>query len=340
MSFFDNLPTPPKKSKLQFWQHFYQGFRPTHNTEFTIENYPDLSGKVCVITGMNTGIGFEVVDILLSKNCNVYGVVRTDSKGLKAKEELLKRNPETKGSLEIISGCDLSNFDSVVETGLKLQDKLKDKTINIVLHNAGLMSNFNDRSNSNGIELMFATNVMGPQLLQSYIDPLFLKKDDLIKRIVWVSSCAHMVAPDFFGFNEKDPKYLEINSRPNSGILYGQSKACNILQAKAYALKHDTEKYGIISTSVFPGILTTELARDYPRFVQYAWSKMFYTPKFGAISELYACFYPQLKSGDYIVPFGKTETPRTDIDAALTNGVCLKFWDYIQNEIKDFIPKN
>lgn len=339
MSFFEDLPEPPKFSRLQALKQIYKGIRPIHNTDFTEDSYPDLTGKLCIITGINTGIGYETVDILLSKNCNVIGIIRTESKGLAAKEKLLAKNKDTKGSLQIVSGCDLSDFESVKATGISLQSILKDKTINLIIHNAGLMSNFNNRNNPNGIELMFATNVMGPQLLQSYIDPFFLKKDDTLKRIVWVSSLAHMGAPSPFGFNEKDPKYLDVKSRPQATTLYGQSKACNILQAKAYGLKNDIEQYGIKSVSVFPGILNTELARDYPRIVKYVWSKIFYEPRYGAISELYGCFYPDLKTGDYVVPFGATETPRYDINAALTNGVCLKLWDYVQSEISDYLPK-
>lgn len=340
MSFFADLPTPPRISKLQFAKHFYQGFRPTNDGKFTENDYPDLAGKLCIITGMNTGIGFNVVDILLSKHCNVIGVVRTESKGLDARDKLLAKNNETKGSLTIIGGCDLSDFTSVEATGVKLQAALQDKTVNLIIHNAGLMSNFNDKSNPDGIELMFATNVMGPQLLQAYIDPFFLKKDDNLKSIVWVSSCGHMVAPGSFGFNEKDPEYLDVKSRPNAAILYGQSKACAILQAQAYGLKHKIEQYGIKSVSVFPGILTTELARDYPKFVQRLWNVLFYDARYGALTELYASLYPELKTGDYVVPFGSTETPRVDVNAALTNGVCLKLWDYVQFEVKAFLPKH
>lgn len=343
-NFFDQLPEPAKQSKLQFLKHAYRGFRPIVNKKFTVESYPDLTNKICIITGMNTGIGYEVVDILLSKNCTVYGIVRTESKGKAAKETLLAKNKDTKGSLSIIAGCDLSDFNSVKQTGLKIQELLKGKEVDFVIHNAGLMSNFNDRSNADGIELMFATNVMGPQLLQAYIDPLFLtkkKSENDLKRIIWLSSLAHMAGPSPYGFNQKDPKYLDLKSRPHSSTLYGQSKASSILQAKAYGIRHQTdEKYGIQSVSVFPGILTTELARDYPGFVQKFWNLAFYAPKFGAYSELYGCFYPDLKTGDYVIPFGAVDTPRQDINSALENGVCLKFWDYVQEEIKDYLPKN
>lgn len=340
MSFFANLPEPKKISKLQVAKQIYQAIRPTFNQQFTEKDYPDLTGKLCIITGMNTGIGFEAVDILLSKNCNVIGVVRSESRGLEAKEKLLAKNKDTKGSLSILAGCDLSNFATVKETGVKLQTALKDKTVNLIIHNAALMSDFNDKSNADGIELMFATNVMGPQLLQAYIDPFFLKNDDSLKRIVWVSSLGHTLAPKTFGINVADPEYLDVKSRPDAAALYGHTKAGNILQAQAYGLKHNTDQYGIKSVSVFPGLLKTELTRDFPTFKKCLIGFMLYPPKYGAISELYGCFYPDLKTGDYIAPFGKIETPRYDIKDALTNGVCLKFWDYVQNEIKDFLPKD
>ncbi|KAL6939439.1 hypothetical protein ACO0RG_003277 [Hanseniaspora osmophila] len=334
------FPTAPKYSRIDFLCQNYQGFRP-YKAVFLPKDYPDLTGKTAVITGMNTGIGYHVTKLLLAQNCEVYGLVRTASKGEEAKARILKElGTEEKGSLTIVGGCELSDFAKVKEVGLKLQNELlKDKTINIIIHNAGLMSALNNTSNEKeGIELMFATDVMGPQLLQNYLDPLFLKKDSDLKRIVWVSSLAHQNAPWPYGINFEDPFYKNLSNRPSSYTLYGQSKACNILQAKAWATQNNASKYGIISTSCFPGIITTDLMRDYPSGMQKI-SKMFFSaPVYGAYSELFAALSPTIKrQAEYVLPFGKIGKPRADIAAAMENGIDVQFWEFIQESLKEYL---
>ncbi|KAL6942366.1 hypothetical protein ACO0QE_003540 [Hanseniaspora vineae] len=337
---YSSVPPAPRASIINFVVQFYQGFRP-FAPHFLPNHYPDLTGKVAVVTGMNTGIGYHVTKLLLAQNCEVYGLVRTASKGEDAKERIFKELGTTeKGSLTIVGGCELSDFEKVKEVGLKLQnDLLKDKTINIIIHNAGLMSSLKEPSNKKeGIELMFATNVMGPQLLQNYLDPLFLKKDSDLKRIVWVSSCAHQMAPSTYGINFEDPMFKDVSKRPASHYLYGQSKACNILQANAWATKNKASEYGIVSVSCFPGILNTELTRDYPSVLQKVWAKIFYPPLYGAFTELYAALSPSIKEqGLYVVPFGDIRPPRADIAEALKNGVDIKLWDFVQSQLKEYV---
>ncbi|KAL6942367.1 hypothetical protein ACO0QE_003541 [Hanseniaspora vineae] len=335
-----NFPSPPKYSRIDFLCQNYQALRP-YKPVYLPKDYPDLTNKIAIVTGMNTGIGYHVTKLLLAQNCEVYGLVRTESKGEEAKTKILKELGTTgKGSLTIVSGCELSDFAKVKEVGLKLQNEiLKDKTINIIIHNAGLMSSLNNTSNEKeGIELMFATNVMGPQLLQNYLDPLFLKKDSDLKRIVWVSSLAHQNAPWPYGIHFEDPMYKDLSKRPSSFDLYGQSKACNVLQAKAWATQNNASKYGIISTSCFPGILTTDLMRDFPSILQRLGKMLFYTPVYGAYSELFAALSPAIqKQAEYVLPFGKIGKPRADIAAAMENGIDLKFWDFIQESLKEYL---
>ncbi|KAH3903426.1 uncharacterized protein SCDLUD_001064 [Saccharomycodes ludwigii] len=330
------LPPVPKCSMLYAIKEAYYGFRP-NLPKFTEKDYPDLSDKLAIVTGMNTGIGYEVCKLLLAKNCTVIGVVRTQSKGDLAAENLIKETQVSKEKLQIIAGCDFTKFETVKQTGLSLQNKLEGKTINLIIHNAGLMSSRNDLSNEDGIEAMFATNVMGPQLLQHFLDPLFLKKDSSLKRIVWVSSLAHFGSPSNYGVNWDDPTYKDVSSRAHSSVLYGQSKAINIYQAKIWADLNHADKYGIISASCFPGILKTDLTRDYSFVIKGIANRLFWDSKYGAYSELYAALSPDLsKQGEYVVPFGEVHEPREDIKLGLSNGVGLKIWEYVEEQIKQY----
>lgn len=107
---------------------------------------------------------------------------------------------------------------------------------------------------------------MGPQLLQYFLDPLFLKKDDPLKRIVWVSSGAYSSGFSEYGIHWENPTFegVPISKRPNNLTLYDQSKAANILQAKAWSTAHKglVEEIVCVSVSCFPGMLKTDLAKD------------------------------------------------------------------------------
>lgn len=337
------MTTPaPKYSKSYLLKEMYYGFRP-NKPSFTPEQYPDLTNKSAIVTGMNIGIGFEVSKLLYGKNCNIIGVVRNGEKAKAAREKILAEFSESKGSITIIDGCDLSDFTTIKSAANKIKEAVGNNPLNLIIHNAGLMAPVNTGTSKQGLELMFATNVMGPQLLQHFIDPLFLKKDDDLKRIVWVSSYAHFLGFPEYGINWENPTFagVDIKERPSANTLYGQSKAANIYQAKAWATKNDelVTDIGCVSVSCYPGNITTGLTRDHSPLAKYVLNHLLWDGYYGAYSELYAALSPDLtikNQGAYIVPFGEVHDPREDVKAGLANGTDLKLWEWVENEIKPY----
>ncbi|CCK68516.1 uncharacterized protein KNAG_0B00680 [Huiozyma naganishii CBS 8797] len=332
----------PAYSKLKMLYELYYGFFPNKPT-FTPEDYPDLAGKTAVVTGCNTGIGLHVVEYLYKKNCNVIGVVRTESKGIAARDKIVKECPESKGSISIVGGCDFCDLSLIKDTGVKVKEILGDKPLSIIIHNAGLMASSNQLTSKQGYELMFQTNCLGPQLLQHFLDSLFLKKDSDLKRIVWVSSGAHLLGFKDYGINWEDPCFEKVskNQRAHAAVLYGQSKTGNIYQANAWASKHKeiVEEIGCVSVSCYPGNLKTDLQRDWSRIGRWIGNRIFWDGNYGAYSELYGALYPGLSTKDqgvYIVPFGEIHDPREDVKAGLSNGTDLKFWDIVEEKISPF----
>ncbi|CCH58886.1 hypothetical protein TBLA_0B00420 [Henningerozyma blattae CBS 6284] len=332
----------PSYSRIQVLKDIYYGFRP-NKPKFLPTDYPDLTGKTAIVTGSNTGIGLHVMRLLYEKNCNVISVVRTQSKGEAAKEQILKEIPTSKGSITVVSGCDFLDLANIKAVGLKIKEVLKGKPISIIIHNAGLMASNNLGTSKQGYEAMFQTNVLGPQLLQSFLDPLYLKKDDDLKRIVWVSSGAHLLGFPEYGINWEDPCFLKVpvEQRPSANTLYGQSKAGNIMQAKAWATvnKKIVEEIGCVSTSVYPGNLNTDLQRDWNWLLRKASTYVFWDGIYGAYSELYSALSPELTikdQGAYVVPFGEIQPPRADLVAGLKNGTDLKFWEMVEEMIAKF----
>lgn len=332
----------PKYSKRKLLYDFYYGFRP-NKPSFVPADYPDLLGKTAIVTGCNTGIGLHVIKLLYEKNCNVIGVVRTQSKGEAAREEVIKQFPDSKGAITIVSGCDFLDLNLIKEVGTKIKDAIGSKPLNIVIHNAGLMASVNTGTSKQNIEAMYQTNVLGPQLLQSFIDPLLLKDDSTLKRIVWVSSSAHLLSFPEYGINWEDPgcENMPISERPAAFRLYRQSKAANIMQASAWATKNKEmcEKLDCVSVSCYPGNLNTDLQRDWNWVLRKIFSFILWDAVYGAYSELYGALSPRLTTKDqgaYIVPFGEIQPPREDLQAALKNGTDIKFWDMVESKIKQY----
>lgn len=331
----------PGYSKLNWLYEMYYGFRP-NSPKFLPKDYPDLTDKTAVVTGSNTGIGAAVVHLLYEKNCNVVSVVRNEEKGLAAKKKSTEELPNSKGSITVVGGCDFLDLNNVQPAAQKITESLNGRPLNIIIHNAGLMSPVNTGTSVQGYEAMFSTNVMGPQLLQHFLDPVFLKKDDSLKRIVWVSSCAHLMGFCQYGINWENPTFegVPVSKRPRNMTLYGQTKAANILQSNAWAKKHSeaVEKIGAVSVSCFPGNLSTELQRDWG-FVSWVAPYFLAGPVEGAYSELYGALSPDLTTKDhgaYVVPYGEVHNPREDITAAFKNGSDVKLYNMVEQWISKY----
>lgn len=319
----------------------WQGFRPNKPT-FLPEQYPDLTNKTAIVTGANTGIGFEVATLLYEKNCNVIAVVRNETKGLEARKKILA-GAESKGSIDVVGGCDFMDLKTIKGAAKKITTLLGENPLSLIIHNAGLMAPNSDGTSEQGYEAMFSSNVLGPQLLQHFLDDAFLKKDSDLKRIVWVSSCAHLLGFKDYGINWDNPTFKDVppEKRPSHTALYGQSKAANILQAKAWATqnKEKVAEIGCISVSCFPGVLNTQLARDWGYVTRKILSYVTYGGEYGAYSELFGALSPKLSVADqgaYIIPFGEVGEPRADIKVGLTNGTDLKLWNIVEDIIKPF----
>lgn len=341
----------PSTSKLYFLKEVYYGFRP-NTPNFTPNDYPDLTNKTAIITGCNTGIGKYALELLYQKNCHVIGVVRTSEKGEQAKREILERNPESKGKIDVVGECDFLDLNKVVKAGKKIDEILNQSDcnpLNIVIHNAGLtwlVAPNSAKSSEQGYESMYQTNVLGPQLLQHYIDPHLLKDDDkALKRLVWVSSAAHFFTPEPYGIYWDDPGFREtsVEKRPTGMNLYGQSKTYNIYQAQAWYDEHkeQADKIGCVSVSCYPGNLSTDMSRAWwPPFVTAA-KLVVWDGVYGAYSELYGALSPDLTikdSGSYIVPFGEIHDPREDVKAGLTNGISTHIWKFCEEQISEYLP--
>lgn len=234
---------------------------------FSLQDTPPLDGKVAVVTGGQAGIGEEIVAQLLLHNVRkVYIVARSKSKYLRAQENWRQRHgivlSENDDRLEFIQ-CDLGDIKSVKDAA----DEITAKTdrLDILICNAGLGVGPQYKRSPQNIEVVFATNCVGHQVLATLLLPLLRRTINQGKaqeaRIVVTSSSFHQFC------RKIDLNLLTSPSRPKPAIVdglwrYGRSKLGNILFTRELARRleqgTDPADRHIYANVFFPGNIVTE----------------------------------------------------------------------------------
>lgn len=251
---------------------------------WTNENLKDQTGKTFLITGANTGLGFETALELANKNAFVILAGRNSDKINQAISAIKKQNPEAKLEAGIVDLSDLKSVKTFAESILEKHNRL-----DVLINNAGVM--FPPASKTNdGYELQFGVNFMAHFALTAYLFPLIDATKD--SRIVTLSSLAHKnVKIDFENLKLEKPydKFRE----------YGQSKVADLIFTFELQRRLNKLESTAISVGAHPGISKTELLRtDDPEKIN-EFPHM--SAKQGAFSILYAAT-ESLKGGEYIGP--------------------------------------
>lgn len=206
-------------------------------------NETSVEGKVIVITGANTGIGFETALTVAKLGGEVIIACRDQIRGLQALEKIKDETKNEKICLELL---DLADFDSVREFSKKF---LETRTrLDVLINNAGIF-NMTFEKNKHGIEMDFAANHLGHFLLTNLLIDLLKRTPG--SRIVNVSSAAYKSGK----MNWED---LNLEKNFSSFGAYSQSKLCNVLFTLELAKRFE----GITSVSLHPGAVKTEIFRN------------------------------------------------------------------------------
>ncbi|KAK6462550.1 short-chain alcohol dehydrogenase [Scheffersomyces coipomensis] len=304
--------------------------------QFTESDYPKLDGKVVIVTGASAGLGYEVTKLLLgSTNAKVYMFTRNKQKTIDAikrlETEVAKEFNKTNLNVDYISidFADLTTIKPAAEEFLSKSDRL-----DIIIHNAGVMTPPEGSVTKQGFELQLGTNNFGPHLLQKFLDPLIIKTSKKnkagVSRIVWVSSSAQYLSSKG-GLFYSDPNFR--NTKASAAGKYGQSKAINVLQAKGWNNAHP-DGSNIISVSLCPGILTTDLTRHSTAIEAFIVRLIGHPVRNGAYTELFAALSSNVSTGDHIQSFGKVTKAREDLEDPIA---ISKAWEYIEENIRSYI---
>ncbi|TAQ85872.1 hypothetical protein B7494_g5827 [Chlorociboria aeruginascens] len=319
---------------------FSQMFPPTPS--FTEKELGDLSGKVIVITGANSGVGYELAKMLYGKGGSVYIASRSPKKIEEAIASIQAQSPKSKGKLSPLK-LDLADLSTIKQSAEELL--AKEDRLHVIVHNAGVMTPPVGSKTSLGHDLEMGTNCLGPFLFNRFLEPTLKRtaasSEPRTVRIVWLTSLINIMTPQGgIIFDEKTggPKVL---SNPMEN--YMESKIGNVFFAAVTAERLASD--GILSLSVNPGLMKTELQRNGPAAMRIIMKALFKGPQYGAYSELYAGFSPDIKSedsGKLIVPWGRIGTIPEHITKALKptsqggTGGAQKFWECGGSETLNF----
>ena len=263
------------------------------------QNIPDLTGKVAVITGANSGLGFEAAKILAAKGAHVVLAVRDAEKGKQAAEEIKRVVPAA--SLEVLS-LDLASLASVRRFAEAFP--AAHSRLDMLINNAGVMA-IPRRVTADGFEMQLGTNHLGHFALTGLLLPLILKTPS--SRIVTVSSGAHMFGKINFDDLQSERSYSKWGA-------YGQSKLANLLFA--YELQRKLARLRAAARSAWRRIPATHppicrpwgrrwMARKLGERTMSAANRVLaQSAAMGALPEVYAATSPAVRGGDYIGPDG------------------------------------
>lgn len=214
---------------------------------WSFDDIPDQSGRLAVVTGANTGIGYETARMLALKGARVVLACRSEAKGKDAIGRLQSEDPAGEVELKLL---DLSDLDSVAAFADSLGSEVDG--IDLLILNAGVMVPPESRT-AQGFELQFGVNHLGHFALTGRLLPLLDAREGA--RVVIVSStAAQMGSMDFDDLNYASRRY-------QPWPAYGQSKLANQLFLIELQRRLEAAGSSTIATAAHPGWTRTDLQR-------------------------------------------------------------------------------
>ncbi|USP77509.1 hypothetical protein yc1106_04783 [Curvularia clavata] len=303
---------------------------------FTEASLPDLRNKVYIVTGASAGVGKELSRLLYSRNGTVYLTARSFEKAKAAIAWIKEQHPSSQGKLSYLylELNDLEGIKTSAATFLAQESRL-----DVLFNNAGIMGTPKGGKTKQGYEEHLGVNCVAPFLFTKLLTPLLRataekeeKKGSV--RVVWVSSMAAFLAAPSGGI---DMRNLDYKKDAWQTAKYGISKGGNILHALEYRRRYGGD--GIVSITLHPGNLDSELSRHLSSW-QYLMAKaLLYPPVYGAYTELFAGLAPEgatLKESEWVLPWGRVVKLRKDFYSDKGKDNAKAFWEWSEKQVERF----
>ena len=266
--------------------------------KWTVDDIPQQDGKIAIVTGANSGLGFNTAKALALKGAKVIMACRNHEKGEMARQKIM--NNRVAADPEVWH-LDLASLESVEQFALKFA--AAHKKLDLLFNNAGLMAIPYDRT-EDGFEMQFGVNHLGHFALTARLWPLLSKTEG--SRVIQVSSLAH-----YFGEIRFEDIHWEKGYKKWGA--YGMSKLANLLFVRELARRVTETGGGVTVAAAHPGYADTELQAKSARMEgkQLGAKAMNLINKIlaqsgekGALPSLYAATVDGVEQGAYFGPGG------------------------------------
>jgi NAD(P)-dependent dehydrogenase (short-subunit alcohol dehydrogenase family) len=269
---------------------------------WTAADMPDCSDSTVLVTGANSGLGFEATKAFAAKGATVVMACRSTDRGEEAAAEIRDSVADTGATLNVRE-CDLASLESVDSFAAGVREAYDG--IDVLCNNAGVMA-IPRQETEDGFEKQLGVNHLGHFALTGHLLDLLVESDGE-SRVVTHSSGAHETGTVDFEDLHREESYGKWEA-------YGQSKLANLLFA--YELGRRLEAAGVtdtISVACHPGYAATNLQYRGPKqqgsrlrvgLMKVANAVVGQSPRKGALPLLYASVAPDVEGGDYYGPDG------------------------------------
>ncbi|MGB6205404.1 SDR family oxidoreductase [Mycobacterium sp.] len=299
-----------------------------------VATVPDLSEKLAVVTGSNSGLGFGLARRLSAAGADVVMAIRNRAKGEAAIDEIRATVPTAKLTIKPL---DLSSLASVAALGEQLN--AEGRPIDILVNNAGVMTPPKRDTTADGFELQFGSNHLGHFALTAHLLPLLRKAGHA--RVVSLSSlAARQSGKIHFDDLQFEKSYAAMSA-------YGQSKLAVLMFARELNRRSSQAGWGILSNAAHPGLTKTNLQISGPshgqskpstmerlyklswRLTPFLWQEI----DEGILPALYAATSPQAEGGAFYGPQGIYEAAGGGVTTAKVpararnDADCRQLWE-------------
>ncbi|HXQ58102.1 MAG TPA: SDR family NAD(P)-dependent oxidoreductase [Actinomycetes bacterium] len=257
---------------------------------WTSDDVPGQQGRLAVVTGANTGLGFETAQVLAARGASAVLAVRDIEKGKRAAARIAGTAP---GADVLVSPLDLTSLDSIRAAADQL--RARHPAIDLLINNAGVLFT-PKQTTGDGFELQFGSNHLGHFALTGLLLEQMLPVPG--SRVVTVSSLGHRIqARVNFDDLQSERSYSRV-------AAYSQSKLANLMFT--YELQRRLSGAGTtIAVAAHPGLANTELTRNTPPITAFFYARvMSQKAAMGALPTLRAATDPGVLGGQYYGPRG------------------------------------
>jgi len=287
-----------------------------NNNHWTANDIPDQSGRVAVVTGANSGLGYEASLVLAQKGAAVIMTSRDLNKGRAALNRIQNELPA--GSV-VLMPLDLADLESVREFASRFSAQFD--VLDLLINNAGVMMAPLGRT-AQGVETQFGINHLGHFLLTGMMLDGLRKRPG--GRAVTVSSLMHRIG-------RIDTDDLDSSKGYSSRRAYGRSKLANLSFTYELDRRLKASGNGAIANAAHPGWAATRLQRysSTPSFMNQFLAQ---SAVMGALPILRAATDPLSTGGQYYGPNRRMETAGYPVEVRSNGrsydlGLARELWD-------------